>query len=71
MPYGQESSFLKVLGETFPQMNPNVEAFKTDRRRLVPLQKRIVVKTMEDRDGVVELVAQQFVQGSMQVALEQ
>ncbi|KAM9569301.1 G2/M phase-specific E3 ubiquitin-protein ligase-like [Salvelinus alpinus] len=26
---------------------------------------------MEDRDGVVELVAQQFVQGSMQVALEQ
>lgn len=32
--------------------------------------KRIVVKTMEDRDGVVELVAQQFVQGSMQVALE-
>ncbi|XP_071229136.1 uncharacterized protein [Salvelinus alpinus] len=33
--------------------------------------KRIVVKTMEDRDGVIELVAQQFVQGSMQVALEQ
>ncbi|XP_038866044.1 G2/M phase-specific E3 ubiquitin-protein ligase-like isoform X2 [Salvelinus namaycush] len=32
---------------------------------------RIVVKTMEDRDGVVELVAQQFVHGSMQVALEQ
>ncbi|XP_045550463.1 uncharacterized protein [Salmo salar] len=26
---------------------------------------------MEDRDGVVELVAQQFVQESMQVALEQ
>ncbi|XP_071201633.1 uncharacterized protein K02A2.6 [Salvelinus alpinus] len=33
--------------------------------------KMIAVKTMEDRDGVVDLVAQQFVQGSMQVALEQ
>uniref|UniRef100_A0A4W5L770 Uncharacterized protein n=1 Tax=Hucho hucho TaxID=62062 RepID=A0A4W5L770_9TELE len=33
--------------------------------------KRIIVKTMEDRDGVVELVAQQFVQGSIKVSLEQ
>jgi hypothetical protein len=32
VPYGQEeSSFLKVLGETFPQIYPNVEAFKTSR----------------------------------------
>jgi hypothetical protein len=40
VPYGQESSFLEVLGETFPQMNPNLEAFKTDRRRIVPLKKK-------------------------------
>ncbi|CAB1352350.1 unnamed protein product, partial [Coregonus sp. 'balchen'] len=33
--------------------------------------KMIIFKTMEDRDVVVELVAQQFVKGSMQVALEQ
>ena len=40
VPHGQEEiSFLKVLGETFPQMYPNVEAFKIDRRRrLIPRQ---------------------------------